>query len=123
MVAIEKKYLQILEDSGLFVSKPYPEGHGWEHGVVVGKPTSIQGNYIEEYSTGYGDIDMNAPTLVFHANPDAWIVLAQNFVPTLGPGDFQNSWDTPDEAVEDILDFYFGDSSRMQAKAKAFKKK
>jgi len=123
MVAIEQKYLQKLQEVGLFVSKPYPEGHAWEHGVIVGKPSSIAGNSIQNFQTGYNEVDMDAPTIVFHATSDAWIVLAQNFIPTFGPGDFQNIWDSPEKALDDIIDFYFGDPSRMNTKSDALKKK
>jgi hypothetical protein len=33
--------------------------------------------------------------------------------PGPGPGDFTREFDTPDEAVSDILDYFFGDSERM----------
>lgn len=36
-----------------------------------------------------------------------------------GPGDFLNEWNSPEEAVQDILDFYFGNPDRMEMKAKA----
>jgi len=49
-----------------------------------------------------------------------WFVLAEDYCPAPGPGDFVDEWTSPDEAVKDILDFYFGDPQRMKAKADAF---
>ncbi|MBZ0189091.1 MAG: hypothetical protein K8F91_22795, partial [Candidatus Obscuribacterales bacterium] len=46
-----------------------------------------------------------------------WIVRGQEHIPTPGPGDFENEWSTPEEAIKDILEFYFGDPGRMNLKA------
>ena len=37
-------------------------------------------------------------------------------------GDFLNTWDTPEEAVQDILDYYLGNPERMQVKADRWNK-
>ena len=47
---------------------------------------------------------------------DRWQVHGQDCAGGLGPADFINEWQTPEEAVKDILDFYFGDPKRMQKK-------
>ncbi len=108
-----------LEQAGLFVSKPYPVSHSLSLGVVVGKPTNIQGNKIENFRHGYDEVDMDAPDVKLFFKDGQWIVWGQEGVPAPGPGDFKNSWNTAIEAVEDILDFYFGDSLRMKAKEAA----
>jgi len=48
-------------------------------------------------------------------------VTSHDYVPGPGPGDFVNEWNTAEEAVADILDFYFGSSVRMDIKGKAAK--
>lgn len=125
---IEQAYLQRLRDSSLFVSEPYPEGHGWEHGVVIGKPIGTPGNSIPDYPTGYVFVgegeeppNMDAPMVVLYRKGDQWIVRAQESVPKPGPADFQNVWTSPEDAIQDILDFYFGNPERMRAKADARK--
>jgi hypothetical protein len=47
------------------------------------------------------------------------IVYSVDYIPDPGPGDFVNEWNSIDEALEDILDFFFGDPSRMQLKPEA----
>lgn len=125
---IDQQYLQRLREAGLFISEPYPDGHGWGHGVRIGKPSTKPGNSIPGYDAAYitiGDApeppEMDAPMVVLYSTGVAWIVHSQECAPKLGPGDFQNVWPSPDEAVNDILDFYFGDPQRMQAKAEARK--
>lgn len=118
MDQIDQKHLDRLQDSGLFVSHPLAAFGG---GVWVVKPTTTKGHYIPEYSAGYiaiGDEpvppDTNAPMTAFYRQNSAWVV---NIKPSTGskmePDEFLHEWESPEEAVDDILDFYFGDSSRM----------
>ncbi len=125
MSKIDEKYLKRLRDASLFVSEPYSEGHGWEHGVRVGKPAQITGNSIPGYEGGYITIgeeiqppEMDAPFVVLLSRAEGWMVRAQECIPIPGMGDFVNVWKTADEAIQDILDFYFGNPERMNQKAK-----
>jgi len=122
---IDENYLKRLRDAGLFVSEPFSEGHGWEDGVRVGKPAQIQGNSIPNYQGGYITIgeeiqppEMDAPFVVLLSRNEGWIVRAQECIPQPGMGDFINVWKTADEAIQDILDFFFGNPDRMNLKAK-----
>lgn len=126
---IPKNYIQKLRSHGLFVAEPMPSNHVFPDGVLVGKPEQISGNYIPGYSTAFvldldNDIkvDFNAPPLWLYSNGKAWFVDSIDMSPGPGPGDFIDEWQTAEEAVDDILDFYFGDSRRMQTKAEARKK-
>lgn len=121
MTIIDAIHLKRLLDRGLLTSEPFPKNHGWEDGVRIGKPTEIDGNFIPEHSYKFMRVETNAPTVVLYARDNDWIVFAQDFNPTKGPGDFQNVWSSLEEAIDDILDFYFGDPARMQAKAEAMK--
>jgi hypothetical protein len=129
MAKIEEKFLQQLRDAGLFVSPPFAPTNAWPDGVWVGKPTSVAGNCIPDYRDGYiviGDDrplppDMDAPMVVLCFYEGIWWVSAQNGGG--GPADFINQWSNPEQAVVDILSFYFGDPQRMQAKADARKPK
>jgi hypothetical protein len=40
-------------------------------------------------------------------------------IPLPREGDFVNEWDTPEQAVADILDYFFGDPTRMLVKQRA----
>ena len=61
----------------------------------------------------------DAPGLYLHSDGVKWFVTSQDYVPGPGPGDFVREWTTPEEAVADILDFYFGSPIRMDIKRKA----
>jgi hypothetical protein len=55
--------------------------------------------------------------LKFLFSNDKWQVHLQEGIPNLEEADFIDEWSTPEEAVKDILDFYFGDPARMEEKA------
>ncbi len=114
MLEIEEKYLQQLRDRNLYVSMPFSKGRTLEGSVWVAKPTSIQGNCISGYSSTVGEIPIDAPAVLLRPTSDGWTVLNQDHIPELGPGDFKNVWQTQQEAVDDILDFYFGSPERME---------
>ncbi len=117
--ALERVHRERLEKVGLFVSEPYPENHVLSLGVVVGKPTSTRGNSIENFKYGYEDVAMDAPDILLFFHDGYWVVMAQEGVPVPGPGDFTNKWKTAEEAVEDVIDFFLGDPTRMKIKEKA----
>lgn len=120
MPMIDDLYLQALRNCGLHVCKPFPEGHAWAHGVRVGKPKTLAGNKIFNYEIWFDGVAMDAPSVVLYFNGKKWIIAAQDYIPTPGPGDFHAQWDFPEEAVNDIWDFYFGDPTRMAKKATAY---
>ena len=118
MAQIDEKYLNQLRSAGLFTSHPLGAFAG---GVWVVKPTTTRGNNIPGYSSGYislGDEplcpDNDAPMLKFMHRDDIWIVDGIRSCGGMGPSDFIDTWKTPEEAVQDILDYFFGDPARMQ---------
>ncbi len=124
MAKLDEEYLEQLRKAGLFVSSPYSPTHGFPDGVRVGKPTSTPGNGIPGYQDGYiviGDAplppEMDAPMVVLFSMNDKWYVFAVDCSGGMGLGDFQNEWSTPQDAIQDILDFYLGDPTRMNLKA------
>lgn len=46
-----------------------------------------------------------------------WQVDGQDCAGGMGPANFIDEWQTAEEAIKDILDFYFGDPTRMKRKA------
>jgi hypothetical protein len=119
MAAIPEKYLEQLRAAGLLTSEPFVSGHvAYPDGVTVAKPSSVAGHSLPNYDGGWGetDIKINAPALWFHYDRGRWFVTSLDYVPGPGPGDFVNQWTSPEEAVSDILDFYFGSSVRMDTK-------
>ncbi len=113
MLEIEEKYLQQLRDRNLYVSTPFSKGRTLEGSVWVAKPTSIQGNCISGYNGAVGEIPIDAPAVLLRPTTEGWVVLNQDHIPELGPGDFKNVWQTEQEAIDDIIAFYFGNSERM----------
>lgn len=121
MPTIPEKNLQQLRDAGLHVSSSRP---ALCDGVWVCKPLTTRGNNIPGFEDGYialeGEIpcpDIDAPMLRFYFHNDGWNVNGQDCAGGKGPADFINIWPTAEEAVKDILDFFFGDPSRMAKKA------
>lgn len=122
MKLIDKKYLDQLRSAGLHVSHPIP---AFGDGVWICKPTTtpghkvpgLEGGYITLEGEGPGCPDIDAPMLAFFYHNDKWIVSGQDYAGGMGPADFIDEWETLEEAVNDILDFFFGDPTRMQKKA------
>lgn len=52
------------------------------------------------------------PMVWLYPYDDVWFVTVHEYAPGPGPGDFTDVWDTPDEAVTDLLDYLFGDPVR-----------
>ncbi|MBS1955286.1 MAG: hypothetical protein JST89_13960 [Cyanobacteria bacterium SZAS-4] len=128
---IHQKYLDRLIEMGLWHSEPI---HLFNGGVRVRKPIETTGNNIAGSDHGLVDfvsedsdeakakevlIEVSdAPMILFYHDEEAgkWVVSAVDGCGGMLPGDFVNTWDTAEEALKDIEDFYFGDPARMNAK-------
>lgn len=121
MPFIDEKYLDELRAAGLHVSDPI---QAFGNGVWVCKPVSTPGHTVPNFTGGYVSLgddapcpDLDAPMLKFFLLDGKWQVHGQDCVGKLGPDDFINEWTSPEDAVKDILDFFFGDPARMKLKA------
>lgn len=116
---IPERCLARLRASGLDVSDPYSSNHlVYPDGVAIFKPATTIGNAIpgfESYDAVTGQL-FDAPSLALHAENGRWIVTSHDIIPGPGPGDFVDVWDTPEQAVDDILAFFLGDPRRMEVK-------
>ena len=114
---ITKAILEQLHGAGLLVSDPFVSGHiAFPDGVIIAKPIETLGHHVPGMIGGWG-LDgpmVDAPPLYLHHDGKNWLVTLDQCSPGPGPGDFVNSWSTPEEAVADILDFYFGSPDRME---------
>jgi len=118
---VDPKYLDILREAGLFVSPPRSLFDGEWYWIV--KPTTASGNSVAGRSSGfisfYKDIqcpDTDAPMLKLCYGSGKWQVDGISHAGGMGPGDFVTYWGNPEDALDDILDFYFGDPRRMNLK-------
>lgn len=121
---VDEIYLNLLRDRKLVVSHHVP---AFRDGVWVVKPTTTEGNFIPNFETGFahreGELpcpDTDAPMLKFIRDGNKWQVFGWDGVGGMVPGDFLNEWNTAEEAIADILEFYFGDPTRMKAKEAYF---
>jgi hypothetical protein len=122
VATIPEQHLDRLRVAGLLTSEQFPPKHvAFPDGVFVGKPALVLGHYLPGYKFWWG-LDgpmLDAPGLWLHSDGGRWFVTSHDYVPGPGPGDFVNEWATPEEAVADVLDFYFGNSDRMDIKRQA----
>lgn len=112
--AEEKQTISICENAGLECRRN--TAGPFRHGFTITRPKSVPGN--SRYS--YRDRDSNDPDA-----PSAWVYPCMNgkwhfeigcFAGGPGafaPGDFVNQHETLAGAIADVLDYYFGDESRM----------
>ena len=121
-MVIAEAYLERLRAAGLLLSEPFVPDHvAFAGGVTVAKPASVKGHSLPGYEASWGmsNVKLDAPTLYFHGDGGKWFVTCHEYIPGPGPGDFVNAWSTPEKAVADILDFYFGNPARMAVKRQA----
>lgn len=126
---IADSHITRLRSEGLFVAPSMPPDHAFPGGVLVGKPKTVSGNCIQNYSIKFmldvekdEHIEFDSPPVWLFGHCGIWVVQGQECSPVPGPADFLNEWSSVEAAVQDILDFYFGDPKRMLAKAAAWNK-
>lgn len=117
---IPDDHLQRLRDAGLLVSEqPFVSGHvAFPDGHIVGKPREAGGNGIAGMETRWGSRSgaiVDAPAVYFHREDDTWVVTVCEWVPGPGPGDFEHRHRSAEQAVADIVDYFFGSPARMAA--------
>lgn len=129
--SIPQKYLKQLSELGLWYSPPMKCFGG---GVWINKPVVAGGNSIpnyeppgviviryenEEAGPYLPQPDSDAPLVALYKDrsTDCWVVWGVGCSGGMGPADFVGLWTTLEDAIDDIADFYFGDSARMDLKA------
>jgi hypothetical protein len=90
----------------------------------IEKPIGVRGNSIPDKDVWMGfkthdDRESDAPALWLFADNANWVVLLHEYVPGPGPGDFRHTYACLGDAIADVLDYYFGNPDRMQAKWRA----
>lgn len=126
--AEKEEALLLLRNRGLIVS---PRGSELTR-FHIRRPSGIEGNRREDYQRdfcGFRDGEMivldtlDAPLGVLEQSPEpgAWLFRVWDYAPGPGPGDFEREYESFDEAVSAVLDYYFGDPAWMCAEWDAFR--
>ncbi len=89
---------------------------------MIFKPNHVEGNYIEGYEEklfgSKGDeleliTTLNSPVSNLYSHGGKWFFMVWKYAPGPGPGDFDTEYDTVDDCLADIINYYFGDPGRM----------
>ena len=114
-MTLSKASIQKIRESGLFIddNPDFVETHvAYPNGYIVIKPSSINGNCLPDYEAWYNDHDgkekmSDAPRIVIYPRSELWHVTVSDYVPGPGPGDFDIHFNSEEEAVDNILNYYF----------------
>ena len=107
-----------LKEAGLLVEPNSTNPNSDDYisdGYTIVKPASTPGNTRKNWELYFGseEILCDAPSASLYAENNKWIFQIWESVPGPGIGDFQIEFLSIMDAVEAILDYYFGDSSKM----------
>lgn len=122
---LSARQLSRLEAAGLsFIpqkeSAERPGRGGFSLVAKIEKPgQGLPGNHIEGYVRYPESGPTDTPCLELLSNRyQTWEVGSSQYSGTRGPGDFTRLFSSESEAVDDILDYYSGQSNRMDAYAR-----
>jgi hypothetical protein len=105
--------IEEIKKTGLLVSVvssgPYKGGYN------IAKPKSIPGNTRENWEVFFGpdEIECDSPCAHVYPKENKWIFEIWESVPGPGPGDFREEYRSASEAIDSVLDYYFGGSEKM----------
>lgn len=104
----------ILEQKGLIL-EPWPEISPFPGGYEIAKPESVMGNTRPDYTVYFssGEVVCDAPCTRIYPKGGKWVFELWEFIPGPGPGDFREEFLSITEAIPVIVDYYFGDPSKM----------
>lgn len=117
MMIIEKETIKPLQDVGLVITIHFTLEHGsYPGGYMISKPASAGGNYLPDYKCyGSNHVLYNSPSCYLHEKDGKFIVTVHETLGVLivGFGDFVKEFDDLDSAIQEILNYYFGDPTPM----------
>jgi len=126
MPPISEKSLEQLRSKGLLAMPTFGSNHrGYPNGCWIGKPVGVKGNScpgierpifskLDDQGRRVPGPMVDAPVLVFGSADTKYYVSLEEGIGERLPYDFINEWSSLEEAVADIIDFYFGDAARVQ---------
>lgn len=109
-----------LKNTGLLV-EAVGEIHPYANGYSIIKLKQTPGNSREDWesfvdiktSSGVKEVPSDAPGSHLYPKNGKWIFQVWEYIPGPGPGDFQDEFTSINDAVPAVIDYYFGDSSKM----------
>lgn len=118
---------QKLHDRGLRIDFYPPQHRRLPNVALIRKPTHVAGNSVPYLAAPlicqFGvapeeipEIESNAPALYlgYCAEKDSWFVWCMEYGSADGFSDFQNYHATAEQAIDDVLDYFFGTAPRME---------
>ena len=113
---IPQEQLDRLTSRGLLIGGPFVPDHvAYPNGLMIGKPKSVGGNHTGHKAYfGPDEITTDAPCPIVFWNEDSWIVTVSDYAPGPGPGDFVHHHATVEYAIEEILEYFFGNHDEMK---------
>jgi hypothetical protein len=122
------EFIEGIRENGLIVDDfpVFVRDHiGYPSGYLVFLPESNGGNGLVEYEAHFLDSDgqdriTRMPSLTLWGDESNWNIEVHEWVPGPGPGDFSKRFTSLDEALENILSYFFdpNDHSFKQAEHK-----
>lgn len=91
----------------------FVEAHvAWPSGYSIVLPEEAGGNVVPEWESWFPDREGNEritrmPSMKIWGSDGAWNIEVHAWVPGPGPGDFQLRFETPEQALETILSYYY----------------
>lgn len=122
--SLDSQYVEMLVVSGLEIVDQVVSAYGEKYWIC--KPSTTSGNHIRGYKISWVTSDRrvhctDAPILQLVLKNNRWQVHAVDAVGDMAPADFVNDFDNPSDAVNDIIQFFLGEPSRMAQKEACIK--
>ncbi len=113
---LEEKKLNLLREAGLLV-EPVLRGP-YKGSYSIAKPEKVLGNTRPGENGYYGPdrILTDAPCSRLLIGNGKLVFLVREYVPGPGLGDFEEEFEDMELCLQSILDYYFGDPTRMNPK-------
>lgn len=116
----ETQPIQKLKNAGLLVES-VGEISPFANGYFIAKLKMTPGNKRQDYEafidintgTKVEEVPCDAPSSHLYPRDGKWIFRVWEFMPGPGPGDFLEEFVLISDAVNAVLDYYFGDPSKM----------
>jgi hypothetical protein len=83
---------------------------------LVAKPASVTGNSLKDYEMHLAPegILLDMPAMRIFMKDGAYHAVVHEYIPGPGPGDFHNAYESAQELLSDIREYYFGNMALVE---------